>query len=52
MADKLNKGKREIRKIEYLKNEKHFLDEIKSIFIIFEVNYVAKKRKVANTSFK
>ena len=30
------KGKTEIQKFEYLKNEKSFLDEIKYIFIVYE----------------
>ena len=32
MAGRDKKGKTEIRKSEYLENEKRFLDEIKSIF--------------------
>ena len=32
MAEREKKGKMEIQKFEYLKNEKGFLDEIKSIF--------------------
>ena len=36
MADEEKKeGKMEIQKIEYLKNEKRFLDEIKNIFHSF-----------------
>ena len=30
-----NKGRTEVQKIEYLENEKSFLDEIKSIFQSF-----------------
>ena len=30
-----NKGRTEVQKIEYLENEKSFLDEIKSIFHSF-----------------
>ena len=37
MADMEKKeGKTEIQKLEYVKNEKGFLDEIKNIFIVFE----------------
>ena len=32
MADREKKGNMEIKKIEYLENEKNFLVEIKSIF--------------------
>ena len=35
MADREKKGKMEIQKFEYLKNEKSFLDEIKKIFHSF-----------------
>ena len=36
MADReKKKGKREIQKLEYLKNEKSFLNEIKNIFHSF-----------------
>ena len=30
------RGKAEIQKFEYLENEKSFLDEIKTFFIVFE----------------
>ena len=33
---KKKEGKTEIQKLEYVKNEKGFLDEIKNIFIVFE----------------
>ena len=36
MADREKKEKMEIQKFEYLKNEKSFLDEIKTFFIVFE----------------
>ena len=37
MDDKEKKeGKTEIQKFKYLKNEKSFLDEIKTFFIVFE----------------
>ena len=36
MADGEKEGKTEIQKFEYLKNKKSFLDEIKTIFIVFE----------------
>ena len=35
MADRENEGKMEIQKIEYLENEKNFLDKIKNIFHSF-----------------
>ena len=35
MADREKSGKTEIQKIEYLENEKIFLDEIKNIFPSF-----------------
>ena len=34
MASRGKKGKTEIQKFEYLKNEKSFLDDIKSIFLL------------------
>ena len=34
MADRGKRGKTEIQKSEYLKNEKSFLDEMKNIFHI------------------
>ena len=37
MADREKKeGKTKIRKFKYLKNKKSFLDEIKTLFIVFE----------------
>ena len=36
MADRGKEGKMKIKKVEYLKNEKSFLDEIKNIFHSFE----------------
>ena len=36
MADRKKEGKMEIQKLEYLENEKSFVDEIKNIFIVFE----------------
>ena len=36
MADRVKEGKTEIQKFEYLENEKSFLDEIKTFFIVFE----------------
>ena len=37
MADREKKeGKKKIQKFEYLENEKSFLDEIKTFFIVFE----------------
>ena len=36
MADREKRGKTKIQKIEYLENEKSFLDEIKNVFIVFE----------------
>ena len=35
MADREKEGKTEIQKLEYLENEKSFLDEIKNIFHSF-----------------
>ena len=32
MADREKEGKTKIQKLEYLKNKKNFLDEIKNIF--------------------
>ena len=46
----------EIQKFEYLKNEKSFLDEIKSIFIVFKgLSYGVKikiDKKCGGTSFE
>ena len=36
MADRKKEERTEMQKFEYLKNKKSFLDEIKSIFIVFE----------------
>ena len=36
MADRGKKMKMKIQKLEYLKNEKSFLDEIKAFFIVFK----------------
>ena len=36
-------GKTEIQKSEYLKNENSFLDELKTIFIVFEGLSFSKK---------
>ena len=47
-------GRTEIQKIEYLENEKSFLDEIKSIFHSFwrAIIWWKKLIKIADTSFK
>ena len=36
VSGKFGKEGRNLQKVEYLKNEKSFLDEMKSIFIVFE----------------
>ena len=36
MADGKKEGKTKKQKLEYLENEKSFLDETKNIFIVFE----------------
>ena len=38
-------GRMKIQKFEYLKNEKSFLDEIKSFFVVFEGLPFAEKIK-------
>ena len=53
-----NKGKSEIQKSEYLKNEKNLLDEAKSVFhksvsvSLCKCYHLLNKRKMADTSFK
>ena len=48
-------GRTEVKKIEYLENEKSFLDEIKSIFHSFRRAIIWRKNKtlmkIADTSF-
>ena len=45
MAEK--EGRTEIQKLEYLKNEKSFLDEIKkTFFTVFEVLTLGEKMKI------
>ena len=49
MADREKKEeKAEIQKLEYLKNEKSFLDEIKRIF----QNYLSRRKKMKNSRHK
>ena len=56
MADRQKKGRTEIQRLEYLKNEKSFLDEKKSSFNSFWRAIICWKKKnlmkIANTSFK
>ena len=43
MNDKKKDGKTETQKFEYLENEKSFLNEIKTFFIVFEAPSFGKK---------
>ena len=46
MTGRQKKRKRQKQKFEYLENEKNFLDEIKSIFIVFEGLSFGEKIKI------
>ena len=46
MADREKEGKTTIQKLEYLKSEKSFLDEIKNIFHIFQRVIVWQEIKI------
>ena len=51
---KLESGKegKKLQKIEYLENEKSFLDEIKSVFLSFQRAIISWKNKITDTCFK
>ena len=42
---------KKIQKLEYIENENSFLDEIKSIFIVFEGLSFDEQLKIADISF-
>ena len=46
MADREKKGRTEIQKIEFLEDEKSFLNEIKSFFIVSEGLSFGEKNSV------
>ena len=46
MADREKKRKTSIQKFEYLANEKSFLDEIETFFIVFEGLSFGEKQKI------
>ena len=45
------KEEKKIQKLEYIENENSFLDEIKSIFIVFERLSFDEQLKIADISF-
>ena len=45
------KEEKKIQKLEYIENEYSFLDEIKSIFIVFEGLSFDEQLKIADISF-
>ena len=45
------KEEKKLQKLEYSENENSFLDEIKSIFIVFEGLSFDEKLKIADISF-
>ena len=54
MDDRKKRRKSEIQKFEYLENEKSFLDEQKTFFIVFKGYHLVKNKhfiKIADTSF-
>ena len=49
-SGKFGKEGKKLQKFEYLENEKSFLDEIKTFFIVFEG--ISFGEKIKDTSFK